>query len=268
MKYRRPIIEYPHFYTQLMAEPIIKKVAIQIPNEAYIQTQAYDNHLVHAVRVGAWAERIKWEKRPVQYEIFWYTTGRLLTQMAREKLIREARDRGMDYVIQYDDDMTLPPDFVPQMLETMEKNPHIDVLGALAFMRTPPHYPVLYNVVEGYDGVRHKDYYFNQAVKHHPRNTLVECDAVGFGGVCIDMDFVRTKMKEPYFMSTTQTGEDIWFCLQAKEAGGRIFMDTRIKLGHIKTPEIIDEEGFDKYIQESGHDLGEKEPNKYLNNEQ
>ena len=243
--------------------PIIKKVAVQIPNEAYIQTMAYDNHLVHAVRTGAWVERLKHENAPVQYEIYWFTTGRLLTQMAREKLVREARDRGMDYVIQYDDDMLLPPDFVQRMLETMEQNKHINVLGALAFMRTAPHYPVLYTVTEGYDTVRQQEYYFNQTVKRYPKDTLIECDAIGFGGVCIDMNFVRNKMKEPYFMSTTQTGEDIWFCVQAKEAGGRVFMDTRIKLGHIKNPEVIDEEGFDKWVKETKHDLGEEIPHKY-----
>lgn len=247
--------------------PTIKKVAIQIPNEAYIQTLAYDNHLVHAVRTGAWVERIKWEKRDIQYEVYWYTTGRLLTQMAREKLIREAKERGMDYVIQYDDDMLLPPDFAKDMLETMEQNPQINVLGALAFMRTPPHYPVLYNSVDGYDGVRKKDYYFNQNVKRYPKDTLIECDAVGFGGVCIDMKFVREKMTEPYFMSTTPTGEDLWFCHEAKQVGARIFMNTKIKLGHIMNPGVVDEEYFEKWLKDSKHDLGVDEPNKYLNND-
>lgn len=241
----------------------VKKVAISIPSEGHTLPEAYDNHLVHASRIGAWEERMKWEKRTPRYEFYWYTTGRLLTQMAREKMIRVARDGGMDYIIQYDDDMTLSPDFVKDMLLTMEKNPQINVLGALAFMRTPPHYPVIYNVTEGYDGTRNQEYYFNQNVKNYPKDTLLECDAVGFGGVCIDMNFVRNKMKEPYFMSTTQTGEDIWFCVQVKEAGGRIFVNTAIKLGHLMNPQIIDEDGFERYIKETGHDLGTDNVNKY-----
>lgn len=246
-----------------MDQRVVKKVAMQVPNEAFILPQSYDNHIVHAMRVGAWEERMKHEDRPIRYEFYWYTTGRLLTQMAREKLIREARDREMDYVIQFDNDMVLPPTFAESMLMTMEEHPEIDVLGALAFMRNAPHYPVIYNTVEGYDPVLRTDYYINQYVKRYPKDTLVECDAVGFGGVCIRMDFVREKMTEPYFMSTTQTGEDLWFCKKVKEAGGRVFMDTRIKLGHIKNPEIIDEEGFEKWVKESGHDLGEETPNKY-----
>jgi hypothetical protein len=246
-----------------MDKTVVKKVAISIPTEGHTLPEGYDNHLIHAYRTGAWEERMKWEKRPVRYEFYWYTTGRLLTQMAREKMIRVARDSGMDYIIQYDDDMILPPDFAQQMLLRMEKNPEIDVLGALAFMRTVPYYPVLYTVKKGYDGVRHQDYYFNQSVKRYPKNTLVECQAVGFGGVCIDMSFVREKLKEPYFMSTTQTGEDIWFCVQASEAGGRIFMDTSIKLGHLKNPEIIDEDGYEKWVKETKHDVGEETVEEY-----
>jgi len=246
-----------------MGSGVVKKVAISVPTEGHTLPEAYDNHLVHSMRLGAWEERMKWEKRPVRYEFYWYTTGRLLTQMAREKMIRVARDEGMDYIIQFDDDMILDPDFAKKIILRMEEFPEITVLGALAFMRTPPHYPVLYTVKKGWDGVRHQDYYFNQSVKKYPKDTLVECDAVGFGGVCIDMKFVREKMKEPYFMSTTQTGEDIWFCVQVQEAGGRIFMDTSNKMGHIKNPQVIDEAGFEEYIKQAGVDLGDETVSKY-----
>lgn len=248
-----------------MPTPKTYKVSICIPNEAYILTEAYDNHLIHAMRTGAWVSKMRFEKRNPNYEIHWYTTGRLLTQAAREKFIRESLKSEMDYVIMYDSDMVLPPDFSHDMLMIMESHPEIDVLGALAFMRTPPHWPVLYNVIDGFDGVRRQDYYFNQQVKKYPKNTLVECDAVGFGGVCINMKFVREKLIEPYFMSTTPTGEDIWFCHKVKEAGGRVFMDTRIKLGHIKNPEIIDEETFEQYVKENKLDLEDHLPSKYLN---
>lgn len=237
------------------------KVAICIPNESFILCEAYDNHLVHAMRVGKWVTESK--GKDTEYEVYWYTTGRLLTQAAREKFIRVAHAEGMDYVVMYDNDMVLPPDFAERMVTVMEEHPEIDVLGALAFMRTPPHYAVLYNVVEGYDEVRHQDYYINTQVKRYPKDSLVECDAVGFGGVAIRMDFVRSKLRDPYFMSTTPTGEDIWFCVKVKEAGGRVFMDTRIKLGHIMNPGIIDEDGFEKWVKETGHDLGQEVPNKY-----
>jgi len=71
-------------------------------------------------------------------------------------------------------------------------------------------------------------------------------------------------MKAPYFFSTTGSGEDIYFCIKAKQdAGARIFMDTRIKLGHLSAPKIIDEEYYEKWIKEHKHEA-EELPHKYL----
>lgn len=223
------------------------KVAIGIPSEGHTLPEAYDNHLIQSMRLGGYQERWRYEKRNPRYEFSWFTAGRMLTQMAREKLIAVALEAEMDFIIMYDDDMLLPPDMVLRFLETMEARPYVDVLAGLAFMRSAPHYAVMYNVKEGYDEVRHQDYYINHWVVDYPKNKLVECDAVGFGAVCIRMDMVR-KMKAPYFMSTTGTGEDIFFCHNAKEqANARIFMDTRIKVGHLGDPILIDEAYWEQY---------------------
>lgn len=245
----------------------VYKVGISIPNEAYILPEAYDNHLVHAMRCGAWEAKMKLENElnkynkkikfnKVRFEYYWFTTARLLTQMARERLADNAIKQGMDYIIMYDSDMILPPDFAVKMLETMRKHPKIDVLGALAFMRNPPHYPVIYSVIEGFDRLSGGEYYIRNFVKRYPKNSLVECDAVGFGGVCIKVELLK-RMKAPYFMVTTNLGEDIWFCYKAKkEYGARIFMDTSIKMGHLKNPEIVDEAYFENWVKQNKHDLG------------
>jgi len=97
---------------------------------------------------------------------------------------------------------------------------------------------------------------------------------VGFGAVIIRLSMVK-KMTAPYFMSTTNTGEDIWFCVNAKkQADARVFMDTRIKLGHIANPEIIDDEYVDRFNKKrrivfkepfSKYAIDENDvPNKYL----
>ena len=248
-------------------EKKVIKIVMGIPSEGHTLPEAYDNHLLNAFRLGAWQVEMRHWDKPYRYEISWYTTGRMLTQLARERLITAALDGGADFLVMFDDDMVLPIDMVQRMLEDMQKNKEIDILGALAFMRNPPHYPVIYNTIDGYDAKLRTEVYIREYVKHYPKNSLVECDAVGFGGVCIRLDMVRKKMKEPYFMSTTNTGEDLWFCYKAKEAGARIFMDTRIKLGHLKNPEIVDEQYFEKWVKENKHDLGREVPNKYTSYE-
>jgi len=242
---------------------IVYKVAMGIPTEGHTLPEAYDNHLINSFRLGGLQEKMKYEKQSPRYEFYWYTSARLLTQMARERLIREALSSGCDYLIMYDDDMVLPPDMALSLLTTMQEHPEIDVLAPLAFMRSAPHKAVIYNVIEGYDSVRHQEYYINTFYENYPRNKVVECDAVGFGAVCIKLAMAR-KMKDPYFMSTTQTGEDIWFCVNAKrQAKARIFMDTRIKLGHLANPQIIDEDYRDKYIKDHGV-IVEEAPHKYV----
>lgn len=225
----------------------VYKVAVAIPTEGHTLPEAYDNHLVNCFRLGGIQERWRYEKRNPRYEFSWFTAGRMLTQMAREKLISVAIQSNMDFVVMYDDDMLLPPDMVVRLLEDMEAHPEIDVLAPLAFMRSSPHYAVMYSVKEGYDPIRKVDYYINQWVVNYPKDKLVECDAIGMGAVIIRMSMVK-KMKAPYFMSTSATGEDIFFCVNAKkQANARIFMDTRIKLGHLGDPNLIDEAYWEQY---------------------
>lgn len=226
---------------------MVKRIAISVPNEGFTVSEAYDNHLTFMFHLGALQERWKYENRDIQYEFGFFTVGRLLTAMAREKLIENALREGFNYVLFYDLDMLLPQNFIEQMIEDIEQHPEIDVLSPLALMRNPPHCAVMYTTTEGYDQDRHLPYYSNQVVRNYPKDTLIECDAVGFGSVLIKMEMVK-KMKAPYFMSTTGTGEDIFFCVKSKQdAGARIFMDTRIKLGHLGKQIIIDEEYYEKY---------------------
>jgi len=241
----------------------VLKVVMGIPSEGHTLPEALDNHLIHSFRVGKWEAEMKAEGRSPRYEFYWFTCGRMLTQLAREKMAEQAVAIDADYVIMYDDDMTLPPDFAQRMLETMEEHPEIDLLGALAFMRRAPYYPVLYTVQEGWDPIRNTDTYLRQYVKRYPKDKLVECDAVGFGGVCIRGSLLK-KMGKGWFMSTTYQGEDLWFCYQAKKNHqARIFMHTGIKLGHLKDPDVIDEAFFEKWVEASGHDLGPEVPSKY-----
>lgn len=239
------------------------KVAISIPSEGHTLPEAYDNHLLLAFHLGSLQEKLKAQNAPIQYEFYWYTTGRILTALAREKLVQEAIKGDMDFIFMFDDDMVLPIDTVEFLLRDMEEHQEMDVVSPLAFMRNPPHYAVIYTTIEGYDQGSHQPYFINNFVKNYPKNKLVECDAVGFGAVLIRMSMVK-KLKPPYFFSTTGSGEDIYFCMKSRqEVGARIFMDTRVKLGHLSKPPIIDEAYFEKWVKDNKHPIPDL-PHKYL----
>lgn len=238
------------------------KVVVAVPTEGHSPAEAYDNRLLmmfhlgrfesdqrqgHAfVAEGRGADEIKkacpyfraeW---PV-FEIYYHTAGRMFTPMARERLVDRALMMNADYIFMIDDDMLAPQD----VLERLYRH-NVDVCAALAFTRNPPHLPVLYTVREGWDPLLKQAYISNDWVRSYPKDKLVECDAVGFGGVLIKVSAIR-KMAAPYFMSTCGTGEDILFCHKAKRAGARVFMDTSTKLGHLGSPIIVDEERAERF---------------------
>lgn len=234
-------------------KPKIYKVAVGIPNEGLTKPEAYDNHLVVSFHLGKIEERLKQTNAPIQFEFYWHTVGRLLTPVAREQLVETAKAGKMDFIIMYDDDMVLPLDMFERLLEDMLEHPEIDILAPLAFMRGAPHFPVMYTINESYDQERGSEHYISDIAKKYPKDSLVEADAAGFGAVCIRMSMVE-KMTAPYFFTMTKTGEDIFFCHKAKkETGARIFVDTRIKLGHVGNAPVIDEEYYEKFAKE--HDI-------------
>lgn len=232
-----------------MAEdrPIVK-VVVCVPNEGHTVPPAYDNHMLFNQHLGGLQERSKAADfdGPI-FEFFHFTAGRLLTPAAREALAEEALKAGMDYMLMIDDDMILPHD----LFEKLYRH-GVDIVAPLAFTRNPPHYPVLYRQEKGFDPVTQSEYFINHYVRNYPKDSLIRCDAVGFGAVLIKVD-VLNRMKKPWFMSTCGTGEDVLFCYKAyQEAGAVTYMDTSTKLGHLGAQIVIDEpyaEGYWKQVE-------------------
>jgi len=234
------------------------KVQVSIPNAGYVVPEAYDNRICQAFHLGGLQlashlgvkeySGMKYEyPEGVEYEFFWASVGRVLTPLARERLTEWAIKTNMDYMLMIDDDMICPMDLFEKLVRH-----NVDVVAPLAFMRMAPHMPVIYRLDEGYDSMSNMNYYVTEVIKNYPKNRLVECDAVGFGAALIKVDVVK-KMSKPYFMSTTSTGEDLWFCKRAKEIGAHVYMDTGVKLGHMGLPPIIEEKDFDREFKSDEH---------------
>lgn len=210
-----------------------KKILVAIPTEGNIPGAAYDNHLEFMFQMGKKAHKL-----PFACSIA--TVGGVFTPMAREEIAKAAIRENFDYVFMFDDDMILPMD----CLERLYRH-DVDVVAALAFMKRPPHYPVVFVQRKSFEHGR--AVFLNMVVKNYPKNCLFECDAVGFGAVLIKTDIIR-KMNPPYFMSTCGTGEDVLFCYNAKDqAGAKVFCDTGTRVGHLAArTKIIDETEYEK----------------------
>ena len=227
------------------------KVAIGVPCKGMTDAPAYDNHMTLLAHLGRLEAASFMGVHDINGEHFDYPDGvtfrfmlttlpRVFPAYAREKIAESAQAAECDYLLFFDDDMLMMPDLFERLFKHQK-----DIVAALAFMRFTPYLPVIYNVTQGYDGVEKKEYYISHTVEKYPKNTLVECDAVGFGAVLLNMQMLKT-IPQPWFMTTSGAGEDIHFCASAKKAGYRVFMDTTTKIGHLGDREVVTEETYER----------------------
>lgn len=146
-----------------------------------------------------------------------------MTYTARINLAQAALDANADYVLWIDSDMVFPANSLERLLAHDE-----DMVTGLYFMRRGNHAPVIYSeVTEDGRVVNYSKY---------PQNALIEVAGCGFGMVLMKTDVIRRVVQESSgytFQPIPKLGEDLSFCLRFRNAGGRIWCDTTLKLGHM-----------------------------------
>jgi hypothetical protein len=158
------------------------------------------------------------------------------------------RMRG-HFILFIDDDMTWEPDAIGRLVDSFFELDHSYddpvILGGLCFRRSAPYAPTMYMRVAPGEGP------YNFLEKWD--TDVVEVDGTGMAFILIPKTALeqmaetemppfeeRIKMPGPpaFFNWTGRMGEDLRFCQDAKAAGVRIFVDTRIEIGHISEVEI------------------------------
>lgn len=241
------------------------RVMFGIPNEGHTEPEAYDNRMEMCFHLGALQVlSAKGETefdgvafnypKGKKFEFYITSIGKVFTALARERIAEEAVAQDMDYLFMIDDDMITETD----IFENLYKH-NVDICAGLAFTRSAPHSPVIYEVNKGYDSIEKKKYYINHTLISYPKDTLVKCDAVGFGGVLIKIDVLKNT-PTPWFMTTSGAGEDIHFCHRAGEYGHKVYMDTATKMGHLGYPPVITEADYEneRNIKELKEVYGDK----------
>lgn len=230
----------PELPAQLPVETV-HKVLVGIPLKGHTPPRSYHDRMLMWKHIGG-QEAVDFnEHKNPRYVFSLGAIGEILVPFARERLAQSALEMGCDYLFMIDDDMLAPPDLFYQLAANDK-----DICAALAFTRNPDHKPVVYETFEGTDRAVGTQYGLTRFVENYPRNKLFQCDAVGFGAVLIKTSVLR-KMQPPWFFGMEGTGEDIIFCIKAKKVGAEVWMDSRIKLGHLAAPAIITEEYSDHW---------------------
>jgi hypothetical protein len=143
-----------------------------------------------------------------------------------------------DWLLFIDDDMAWQPDAVRRLVEVREEY-DLDMVGGLCFRRSPPFQPTLYMREQPDSGS------YNFLEKWD--SDVIEVDATGCAFLLIhkrvferiigmDMPPVAERLRvgpPPIFRWDGILGEDLRFCQDAKTAGCKVFVDTRIEIGHV-----------------------------------
>lgn len=149
---------------------------------------------------------------------------------ARNSFVWDAVSHKADYVMMIDSDVVFPPHAIDHLIAEDK-----DIISGLYYGRIAP-FPVVKDFVDG--NIR------------NPRNVspqvITEVGAVGGGFLLIKMDVFK-KLEPPFFyfgfpqefglneISGPQKDidPDVTFCLKARKAGFKVFVDSHFELGHV-----------------------------------
>lgn len=168
-----------------------------------------------------------------------------LVYTSRNELAKHALQMSADYVLWLDSDMKFEPDILEKMMATMESQ-KMDILTGLYFRRVPPFTPVIFDKLELDE---------NGICTHHNIDyvpwSLMEVDGCGFGCVLMKIDVLLDVIAtyRDCFSPFAGVGEDLSFCIRARQLGHSIWLDPKIQLGHCGH-NIVTREVYEAYQED------------------
>lgn len=165
-----------------------------------------------------------------------------LVYTSRNELAKQAIKMGADYVFWLDSDMVFEADTLKQMLKTMDEN-KLDMLSGVYYRRNPPYTPVLFNKLETSDEEKVDFSEFEKIPEG-----IFEVGGCGFGCVLMKTDVLISVLGRfrTFFNPMKGAGEDLAFCIRARECGYKIYADSSISLGHC-SHSIVTKQFFEAY---------------------
>jgi len=151
---------------------------------------------------------------------------------ARNILAKKAIDAGFTHILWLDSDMTFEPDMMERFVADIEEGR--DFVAGLFFKRKPPVKPCIYTGCGLKRDENGNNVPFAVNYMDYPKDQVFEIAAAGFGAVMMSTAMIE-KVHEHFglpFSPAAGFGEDLSFCVRAKELGYPLYCDSRIKVGH------------------------------------
>jgi hypothetical protein len=210
-------------------------VLILTPCKDYEVPSAFARSVVNMVAYS-WLNGLRVFQMAVSERMVVHYARNHLAKLAQEHVCGHTGQR-YSHILWLDDDHVFNPDLALYLA----KHSDLDMVSALYFGRVGRQLPVVY-VKDG-----NQDLYTHyQMLELQP--ALCQVDAVGFGACLMRMD-VLDRMQYPWFRFNEAAGEDIYFCVHAKERGIEIYCDGAYKIGHLGEPEVVTQETSLRFLE-------------------
>ena len=195
------------------------RIAICIPARGQMEvTTAFDLTMMAAYMAG---------KKNIDLNV--YTSQGTLIFDQRNSLVRTAVEEKCDYILFIDADMRFPKTTLERLLAHKK-----DIIGVNATTRMMPPKPTARNIQINEDGsVDWLEVFSNK------EKGISKVDAIGCGVMLIKTSCLKN-IPQPYFYFEQLSkgkllGEDIYFCIKAKDAGIDTWVDhdLSMEIGHV-----------------------------------
>lgn len=157
----------------------------------------------------------------VESQLLIYTAS--LIHDSRNKIAKMAIEKGFTHVMMIDQDIAFETEGINKLLAHDK-----DIIAGLYFRKTPPHQPTIAQTVDGKLTIP----------EVFPKKKLFEVTSVGTGFMMVKTE-VYKNLKYPYYFyryhnkNKTYVGEDVYFCLKAREKNYKVWVDPTIELAHV-----------------------------------
>ena len=154
-----------------------------------------------------------------------------LIYSARNNFAKQTISKDFDALMFFDSDMVFPQDTLEKMVKHLEDGK--DIVSGLYFKRRSPFGPVLYEEL-GIDEKTGEGHHKDLKVLPESREPF-EVAGVGMGCCIISKTVLLDLMLnyQTWFNPMQGFGEDLAFCIRARELGYKIWCDPSISCGHI-----------------------------------
>lgn len=161
---------------------------------------------------------------------------------SRNNLVKRAIEDGFDRILWLDSDMDFQPDLLQRLSADLDEGR--EFVCGLFFKRKAPISPCIYSEM-GYIKNENNGTVSPIAVSYddYPRDSIFEISASGFAAVLMTTDLAKRVWEQcgAPFSPQLGFGEDLTFCGRAKQAGAKLWCDSRVKVGHVGLGTITEE---------------------------